>query len=152
MARFQFKYEKLLDRYRDTERQRQRELAQLQHQQAALKNQLTRMQRTVDDSKRQMGQDLVGRVDLSRISAVARYSNDLVLRGHELIEQAAAAEEKIEQARERLREARRQRKAMELLRDRHYAQWAAEQRKQERRQQDELATQRFARGETEEVV
>lgn len=145
MATFRFKYEMLLQRRRDLEREHQREVARLQGEHQALTNKLTQMQQTVDQSKRDISQGLAGQVDLRQVGDVVRYSNQVMVQGHEIVQQLATYEQQIEAARQRLSEAVRQRKALEQLRDRHYQQWLLSARRAERHHQDEVATQRFVR-------
>jgi flagellar export protein FliJ len=135
----------LLDRRRELERQRQRELAAVQGEQQALKHQLQNMQQTVDRAKHEARQKLVGRVDLREVGEVTRYSQHVMVRGQDIVQQLAGQERAVQEARQRLMEARRQRKALERLYERQYAQWLHEARRAERRQQDELATQRYIR-------
>jgi flagellar FliJ protein len=145
MSRFQFRYESVLEQRRQTERQRQRELAELQNQQQSMKTQLRQMQQTIDHSRQQITQQLVGQVDLNAIGSVSRYSAQVTLRGQQLVQQLASVEHQVDQARQRLMAATQQRKIMEQLRQREYEQFQWHQRRAERRQQDELANQQYVR-------
>jgi flagellar FliJ protein len=152
MPGFQFRYESVLEHRRQVERRRQRELAELQAHQQSMKARLTQMQQTIDQSKREMGQQLVGQVDLSAIGAVSRYSAQMTFRGQQLVQQLASTEQQVTQARQRLMEATRQRKMLEQLRQREYEQWQWHERRNERRYQDELANQQYVRQQREEDV
>jgi flagellar FliJ protein len=149
MPGFTFQYETVLQQRRREERQRQRDLAEVQQQAQQMKQQLRQMQQTVDASKHQIGRDLQGRVDLNQIGAVARYSAHVTFRGQQLVQELAGHERKVEQARQKLMEATQQRQILERLKDRHYQKWLWQRRRDERRSQDELATQMFVRGDEE---
>lgn len=146
MARFRFKYEAVLKQRQAAEDQAQRELAKHMRHRNILRDQLARMQQTMRDSKQQLSEGLVGQVDVERIREFARYSGQVTLQARQALEQLAQIEQRLETARTELTEAMRQRKAMEVLRDKQYQQWLAEQRRRETVELDELAVQRYARG------
>ncbi len=149
MAKFRFKYEAVLAQRQRAEDAARRELAQWLHRDRALRDRLASIQADLRGSKRQLGDALVGKVDLERVAGFARYSNHTTLHAQQLVGQLAALQRDVEAARQRLVEASRQRKAMQMLRDRHHAAWLAEQQRREQREMDELATQRYARREAE---
>lgn len=145
MARFVFKFEALLKHRQTVEDQRQRELAQHLRAQMILQSQLRTMQQTIRDSKQQLGQGLVGKVDLSAISQFAGFSGHTSLRAQQIVVRLAEMQKDIDEARRNLLEAARHRKALELLRDRERDQWRREQQRREDLELDELANQRYAR-------
>jgi len=145
MAGFTFQYETLLEQRRRTERQRQRELAEVQQQAEAMKQQLRDMQHTVDASKRQLRDDLTGRVNLGELGSVTRYSAQVTFRGQQLVQKLASQQKQVERARQRLMHATQQRQILERLKEKHHERWLWHQRRNERRQQDELATQMHLR-------
>jgi len=145
MAGFQFRYESVLEQRRRAERQRQRELAELKTREQSMKDELRQMQQTIDQSKRDMSEGLVGRVDLNAIGDVSRYSGQVMVRGQQLVQDLASMDQQLTEARQRLMEATRQRKILERLREREYERWLWHQRRAERRQQDELANQQYVR-------
>lgn len=145
MAGFQFRYESVLEQRRRAERQRQRELAELKTREQSMKDELRQMQQTIDQSKRDMSEGLVGRVDLNAIGHVSRYSGQVMVRGQQLVQDLASMDQQLTEARQRLMEATRQRKILERLREREYERWLWHQRRAERRQQDELANQQYVR-------
>ena len=149
MAKFRFKYEAVLAQRQRAEDAARRELAQWLGREQALRDRLASMQADIRGSKRELGDALVGRVDLDRVADFARYSNHTTVHAQQLVSQLAALHKDVEAARQRLMHASQQRKAMELLRDRHYAAWLADQQRREQREMDELATQRHARRESE---
>lgn len=151
MPRFEFKYETLLRHRRNVEDQRQRELAQLMRSRMILVDQLHQAQQTVRQSRAQLSESLVGRVDLSRIAQFAGYSQQETSRGRQIVQRLAEYERRIADARQTLADAMRQRKALELLRDRQHEQWQREQQRRESAELDELATQRYVAGMAEEA-
>ena len=108
-------------------------------------SQLRQMQQTIDHSRGQMREQLVGKVDLTAIGAVSQYSAQVTFRGQQIVQELAQVERQVEAARQRLQEATRQRKIMEQLKEREYDRWQWHQRRAERREQDELANQQYVR-------
>lgn len=145
MADFYFRYESVLEQRRRTERQRQRELAEVESKRQSMHSQLRQMQQTIDHSRGQMREQLVGKVDLTAIGAVSQYSAQVTFRGQQIVQELAQVERQVEAARQRLQEATRQRKIMEQLKEREYDRWQWHQRRAERREQDELANQQYVR-------
>ena len=146
MARgFQFRFETLLRHRRMVEDERQRELAQLLRARMILTDQLTRMQQTIRDSKRDMTGSLAGRVDLGQVAQFVNYSQHVQSRGQQIVARLAQLEGEVEESRQRLLDATRQRKALELLRDRDHAEWRRTQDRREQEELDELATQAYVR-------
>lgn len=145
MAGFRFRFETLLRHRRGVEDERQRELAQLMRSRMILHRELNRMQQTIRDSKRQLGDTLVGRVNVDRVGQFARYSGQVEVRGRQIILRLAQLEKQVVDARARLLDAVRQRKALELLRDKDHQEWRREQDRRETAEADDLTTQRYAR-------
>jgi len=145
MAKFQFRFQTLLAHQRRVEDQRQRELAQQLRSRMILHDQIRDMQDTIRESKQSMADGLVGNVDLTRVGQFARYSGNAAARARQIVMKLAGLEKEIEAARQLLLEATKQRKALELLRDKHEAQWRYEQNRRETNELDELATTRYAR-------
>jgi flagellar FliJ protein len=145
MAKFKFNLEAVLRVRRATEEERQRDLAKAMRLRMILEGQLRQMQETITQSKRDLGSGLIGRVDLDSVAQFARYSGQVAMRAQGMLQQLAVAEKQIETARERLLQASRDRKALELLRDRRLALWQAEREKKESAMLDELAVQAYGR-------
>lgn len=145
MPRFTFKLEPLLTQRKQVEERAQQALADLLRQKLDIEGELQRHQQAITDDKRTMADALVGRVDLSRIRAHATQVNRMTLAAQRSAFQLLELNRRIEQARVELAEAMRQRKAIEVLRDRQKARWAREQARRETAALDELAVQRYAR-------
>lgn len=145
MARFVFRFETLLDQRRRLEDERQRDLAKLLRQRMIFEDELGRIQQTITQSKHEMAGALVGKVDLSAVASFARFSGQAAQRAREIVIRLAALQNQVNAARQKLLEATRARRALELLRDRHLQQWKKHQQRREARQIDELNSQRYAR-------
>ncbi len=144
MPRFEFRFQAVLRQREVVEQQKQRAFAQLMHRRNAMFSQLREMQETISASKRQAADGLVGRVDLGAIAGIARYSASCALRGNSLVREIAELETLVEQARIALVEASKNRKALELLRDRQRQDWQREQRRMEAKRLDEQTNQAYA--------
>lgn len=145
MAQFIFRYESLLQHRRNIEDQCQRELAGRVRTQMIMTDQLRGMQGQIGQSKRDLGDALIGKVDMSRIGEFTRYNADSTVRGRELVKKLAELEIQIEAARQSLLEATQQRKALDLLRQRDLKQWKLEQDRRETAELDELSAQAYTR-------
>ena len=145
MARFIFKLESVLKHRRLTEDQCQRELAKHMRHRMILEQQVRGMQETLVQSKHDLGDTLVGRVDLARVAQFTRYSAQVTARAQGIVLKLAAMEKAIHQARTQLAEAIKARRALELLRERQRQQWQLAQDRREAAENDEIAVQRYAR-------
>ncbi len=150
MPSFHFTLEPVL-RYRSLiEEECQRDLAMAIQERVRLQEQLQQMQQTIVDSKRQLGDALVGVVNLDRIGHFARYSSQARARAQGIVMHLAGVEKQIEARREKLLRASKARKALELLRDRQHDLWKQHQDRIESAALDEFAAQAFARRQAEE--
>lgn len=146
MARFVFRLEPVLRQRWREEQACQRRLAQLLDRRRQMHEQLRRMQGGLSSDKQAMAASLVGQVDVSRIRMHAAHNAQVTQRAHGLVRELAELEDHVAQARAALLEATRQRKAIELLRDRQLDRWRKKMAKREAAAVDELATQRYGRG------
>lgn len=145
MPQFTFRYESLLQHRRNLEDQAQRQMAERVRTQMILRDQLSGMQSQITESKRDLGDALVGKIDLSRVGEFTRYNADSTVRGRQLVKRLAELEPQVEVARQQLLGAMQQRKALDLLRDRDLKQWKLEQSRRETAELDELASQAYTR-------
>lgn len=145
MAGFKFRFQSILQHRQRIEDECQRDLARLMRSRMIFQDQLQKMQDTIRESKQQMAGSLVGKVDLSQVSGFASYSHQVTNRGRELVTRLTQVEHQINEARQCLLNASRQRKALDRLREKHHNQWQREQDRREAAALDELATQRYAR-------
>ena len=144
MATFTFRYQVLLEHRRHVEDLAQRELANQVRTQMILTDQLREMQLSISRSKGDLGQALVGKVDLTSVGGFTRFNAQSTVRGRQLVQRLAQLEKHVEKARGELLEATRQRKALELLRDRDHEQWKLMQDRRETAELDDLANQAYA--------
>lgn len=145
MAKFIFKLEPVLKQRQMIEDQKQRELAKLIRHRMIFHNQLRSIQTGLSDSKRQLSDGLVGQVDMTRVSQFARFSGQSQVRAQTIVRQLATLETRITEAQKQLVEAMRQRKALDLLRDKQYQAWKRTQLRREASRLDDLATQAYTR-------
>ena len=145
MPRFKFRFATLLKHRRHIELQCQRDLATHLRTQMILKNHLRTMQQTISQSKQDMTDSLVGKVDVDAVRRIGAHGAHMQVRGQQIVMKLAGIERDIHQARSTLLDATRQRKALELLRKKHFDVWQAEQRRRETNELDDLATGAFVR-------
>lgn len=145
MARFVFKLDAVLKQRRLIEDHRKKALADLLRQRVELENSIRDMQRTISDDKRTMTGSLVGRVDVTRIRQHALHVGQVTRRAMQHTLRMAGLHRHIDAARAALLAAARNRKAIELLRERQLERWRREQDKKESAALDELATQAHGR-------
>ena len=145
MARFQFKLDPVLFKRRAEEDGCQRDLAKSLRQRMVLRDQLRMMQQAIGQSKQQLAGGLQGQVDVSQVLQFAQYSGQVTHRAHAFVVRLSVVEKQIDAGRNRLMEATRARKALEILRDRRYQQWRRQTQRREDAQMDELAVQRHGR-------
>jgi len=145
MEGFVFRYETLLRHRRHVEQLRQRELATIMRTQMIMQGQLRRMQQDLQGSKQELGSALVGKIDFDRVGQFTRFNAQSAMRGRDVVVRLAQLEPQIAEARSQLNDAVRQRRALEMLRDRQYEQWQREQARREEATLDDLTTTRHAR-------
>ena len=152
MAQFQFRLEPVLKQRVAAEDQALRELAKLLRQRMIFHDQLRQMQLTIVQSKHALATSLTGNVNLTKVGQFAGYSGQVTQRAHSIVRRLAVLEKQINTAREELLEATRQRKSMELLRDRQLEEWRRSESRREDEALDEIAVQSYARMLAEQVV
>lgn len=152
MAVFRFKLDAVLQHRRRIEDERQRELAQLLRERMILETQLRSLQDNIVSDKRTMAHALQGSVDVPRIRQQGAHVQQVVLRVQQIAGKLLGLARQVEQARSKLAEATRDRKAIELLYQRQYERWRQEQQRREAAEMDELATQAYGRRSKEMVA
>jgi len=145
MPRFKFRFSSLLKHRRRIEQDRRRQLAGHLRTQMILRNQLRTMQQSITASKQEAADLLVGKVDVDAISRMGAYASHTQLRGQRIVMKLASLERDIHQSRANLLDATRQRKALELLRQKHFEAWKTEQQRKEMRELDDLANSAYVR-------
>jgi flagellar FliJ protein len=147
MARFRFKLEPLLRARRHVEREKQRAVAGIERERLALEDALRRRQRFVIEGKAALRDHLVGDLDMPSLRAHAGSTIQVMREAERIVLELAGVHKRLEVARSALVEAARDRRSLELLRDRRLAQWKAALNKAEDAALDELAIHAAARRE-----
>ncbi|MBI1336390.1 MAG: flagellar export protein FliJ [Phycisphaera sp.] len=145
MAKFVFKLQTLLKHRQMLEDRAQQELAKTLRRRMILEGQLRQMQESIRDSRHQLADSLVGRVDLGQTTRFAQFSGQLRLRAQQHVMEMAKLEKEVQARREALVRATQARRAVELLRDKQFAQWQQSEQQRESAVFDELATQQYLR-------
>src|SRR3954465_9469342 len=127
MAQFKFKLAAVLRHREAIEKEKQRDYALALARQKELEDQLKaldqQMQTTNDDIRQN---HLVGRLDVSFITAHRRFLMGMQRKAIEVVTAIAAAQKQAEVARAALGEAAKQRKILEKLRDTQHGRWREE--------------------------
>ena len=145
MVRFRFKLEPLLTVRRRAEQAAQRSVAELERSRRDLEDDLRRQQQMITTGKTSLAEKLVGRLDVDGLRAHAGATIEQMRQGNRILIQLAGLHKRIDAARAELIEASRQRRAVELLRDRRYAAWRQRLDRAENAAIDELAGQAAGR-------
>ncbi len=145
MPRFVFALEPLLRARRRAEEQEQRRRAEIERERLRLQKTLRDHQRNIAQGKFALRESLTGTVDIRALRLATGASLHLVRMAQQIVLQLAGVQTRGESARARLIEASRNRRAMELLRERRHEAWKRAQEKAETAALDELATQRGAK-------
>jgi len=148
MPIFRFKLEPLLTARKQDERSAQLAVATLERQRMALEDTLRRHQQNVTVGKQELRDRLVGELDMPVMRDHAVSTVQILRLADRIVLQLAGAYRQIEQARAILIEATKRRRAVELLRERRFAQWRRGLQRAEDAALDELAVQQAARKET----
>ena len=138
MKRFVFQLQRILDLRLREERQAQRNLAVLNRKRALVEDRLRSAETQRQAALEQRRSSLVGdlAIDQLRLQAVMVHQQDRQAR--QLMMELAAMEPEHEQARKVLLQATTARRSLDWLRERTKARWIREQRRQERRDEQEL--------------
>ncbi|MCS6948885.1 MAG: flagellar export protein FliJ [Armatimonadota bacterium] len=140
MRRFEFSLQQVLEYRQRREEQMLRAFAeaqaQLAHERSVLDRLLTEREACLYRSQRQ------NRLTIEILTVEQNYLSALEERIEVQRERVAQAERTLEERRQALIEAQRERKALERLREKQYEQWRQEMLRAEQKALDELATTR----------
>ncbi|MCC6676959.1 MAG: flagellar FliJ family protein [Phycisphaerales bacterium] len=152
MAKFIFELESVLEVRRGVERNQQLAVARLERQRIDIEDRIREYQRQLTLERRDMQAHLNaeagsrgGGVDLDAVRLQASASLHLVGKAHQEVIRLAGLHRKIDAARLELLKATTDRKAVEVLRQRRFEAWSAEQRRREAVALDEINTMRAGR-------
>ncbi|HWB19054.1 MAG TPA: flagellar FliJ family protein [Phycisphaerales bacterium] len=154
MAKFRFTLQALLRAREVAEKNKQRVVAGIEAERLALEGEIRRLQEGIRSGKGQMRQQLVGDLDIDALRQNATGTMQKLRRAQRAVLELAGVHQRLEGARADLVEAAKQRRAVELLRDRRFAEWKAGLEKREAAALDDLAargaeeigSQRFVQG------
>jgi flagellar FliJ protein len=143
MPRFKFTLEALLRQRKRLERQRQRDLALLQRDMRQLEEELRQLGASMASTTQLVRSRMVGKLDMAFLAAHRRYLLSMQMKGQSLMQRMATLKPQIENRRGLLLAAAKDRKAIEMLRQRRLEQWQAEQNRKENAELDEISNQLF---------
>lgn len=145
MAKFRFKLEPVLTLRERAERDRQAELGAIHAERRDLEGQLRGIQDQIRDGKDQWRSSLAGSVNALAARQTAVASLYLQARAQRLVLQLAGVHKRLEAARLALVEASRERRAVELLKEKRRSEWQRELSRAEDAAVDDLAVLRASR-------
>jgi flagellar FliJ protein len=145
MPRFTFTLQALLTSRLADERVKQRRVAEIQREMAALGALLRRQQDQVESGREAMREGLTGTLDPNDLRLQAGATMHQLRTAQRMIPQLAALHQQLDAARAELVEASRQRRAIELLKEKRLEAWKKEQGRVEMAALDEMAVGRAAR-------
>ena len=148
MARFVFKLQALLDARHRAERTAQQALAGIEAERRALEEALRRQQARIDEARHALRGELTGTLHAQDLRMTANAALQLMRQAQRMLPDIAAVHQRLDEARQQLVEARRARRAVELLRERRLAEWRAAEARRETALHDDLASTAAARKET----
>lgn len=154
MVRFVFTLEALLRQREIVERDRQLEVAVHEKDRQELESRIIATQNEVrshkEDLRALLGGDQPdgrtgGAIDTRTVRLQANAALSAQSRTQHLAIKLAGVFERLQRAQESLREAAAARRAVEMLREKHYQRWLGEEAKREANELDELGTMRARR-------
>lgn len=140
MARFRFKLDPLLRLRQRTEDERKRVVAGLQRERMGIEQQLRDMQAFITGGKHDQRDCLEGNVEIDALRAHAAMTMRHVRDAQRLAINLAGVHQRLEAARGELAEAARERRALEILKERRFDEWRRRLEKAEDASIDEVAS------------
>ena len=145
MAKFVFKLDPLLKARKRTEETHQRHVAEIERQRVEFEDRLRRQQVSITQDKEAWRGSLVGSIDMHMLRRQAATAISAVRQAQQITLQLAGVHRRLDAARDKLIEATKDRRAIEMLRDRRHAEWKTRIEKAETSFLDELACSKAAR-------
>lgn len=152
MAKFRFELDPVLRARQREEDVIQRDVARLQRQRTMLEDGLRNRQVRLSESKRSVRDQLVGTIETSNVRMQATASLAIMRDAERTVLELAGIHQRLEEARSKLREAAKRRRAIELLREQRVMEWRRNEARVEQLALDELAVIRAARTNQEEIL
>lgn len=154
MKRFRFPYQALLEHRRRTERDRQIAVAGIERERREVERSLAECQAAINSAQSDLraallpaspnGEGAAASLNVSAVRLQANAALHLRLRGNQLVLKLAGIHRRLEAARAELASAAKDRRAVELLKERRFEEWKASLRKTEDAETDEIAVIRAA--------
>jgi flagellar FliJ protein len=142
MAKFVFHLEGVLRQRQAVEQQRQREIALIQAQMSASDAQLRALDEEMKFAERDLRENrLVGRLDLAFLAAHRRFALAMQRKAMGIAQKMAVIQVQLDEARQKLTEAAKNRKVIEKLKERQLLRWREQVSRHEMAEMDEIATQ-----------
>ena len=145
MARFRFNLQPLLNAREHAERLKQRVVAEIEAERRAVEAKLRDQQRSITTGKHGLRDELHGAIDLTALRQHAGTTMRGMRDAQRLAIELAGIYQRLEVARGELADAAKARRAVELLRERRWAEWKGRLDKAETEALDEFAMQDAAR-------
>ena len=123
MARFVFSLQPVLKARRRAEEELQRAVAQIERERMRLEDVLRGHQRSLVSDKDLLRAGLTGLIDVRDLRLQANCARQIMRRAQQIVLELAGVYKRLEAARARLIEATRDRRAIELVRERRYEHW-----------------------------
>ncbi len=145
MARFRFALEPLLKARADAEREKQRSFATIEGERLKLEQALRHHQSRIAEGKQSLRGGLIGTIDAPSLRMHAAASLQLMRQAQRTVLELAGVHKRLDAARAELIEARRRRRAIEILKEHRLAEWTQALEKAETAALDEMAVIAAAR-------
>lgn len=145
MSRFRFRLQPVLDARLRAEETRRRELAEVEGERQELENRLRRRQTAITEARSEVVDSLVGTIRVDDLRAHANASLAEMRDAQRTVLELAGVHRRLETARSALAEAARERRAIELVKERRFEEWRRTLDRREQAALDELTTSRAGR-------
>jgi flagellar FliJ protein len=145
MARFRFELQAVLEHRERIEQERQRAVAEIEAQRVALEDVIRRCQQGLVQERDAM-REMLAASDIRGVRCQVAAAGRLNTTAQRAVLELAGVHKRFEAARSTLLEASKDKKAVELLKERRYEEWKRQQNKREADAIDELAVMRAGRG------
>jgi flagellar FliJ protein len=141
MAKFVFKLEALLSQRRREEQECQRVLAEQAAVVNAAEDAVRRIDESVSAGHDDVRQHLMGTLDMGFLTAHRRFMGAMQRQVTDLLQKVAIAKKQLNEARIKLADAAKRRKAIEKLREHQLERWKSDQARREATLNDEIGNQ-----------
>jgi len=145
MAKFRFELQAVLNARLRAEELQQRRVAELEASRRKLEDGLRARQARIGESRAQLRGRLMGAIDPSMLRGQANASLAGMRDAQRVVLELAGIHRQLQSVMEELRAASRDRRAVEILKERRFEDWRREQDRREQADLDEIATIRGSR-------